>query len=55
VRSLDDQLLEGVVVNAERRNVPALVEISAPLKPSSFRSTLAMPAAIAAASDSAGC
>ena len=34
-------------MSAERRNVPAVVETAAPVKASSFRSTLAVPAAIA--------
>jgi site-specific recombinase XerD len=40
-------------VSAERRNVSAVVETAAPVKPSSFRSTLAVPAAIARVGDHA--
>jgi site-specific recombinase XerD len=40
-------------VNAERRNVPAVVEAAAPVKPSALRSTLVVPAAIAHAGDHA--
>jgi len=40
-------------VSGERRNVPAVVETAAPVKASSFRSTLAVPAAIADAGDHA--
>ena len=44
--------LWGVVVSAERRNLPAVVEAAAPVTPS-FRSMLAVPAAIADAGDHA--
>jgi site-specific recombinase XerD len=40
-------------VSAERRNLPAVVEAAAPVKASSLRSTLAVPAAIAGAGDHA--
>jgi hypothetical protein len=39
--------LSGVGVSAERRNVPAVVEGSAPVKAAALRSTLAVPAVIA--------
>jgi hypothetical protein len=40
-------------VSAERRNVPAVIEAAAPVKTSSLRSTLAIPAAIADAGEHA--
>ena len=40
-------------MSAERRNVPAVVETAAPVKASSLRSTLAVPAVIADAGDHA--
>ena len=40
-------------MSAERRNVPAVVEVAAPAKSSALRSTLAVPAAIANAGDHA--
>jgi integrase/recombinase XerD len=40
-------------VSAERRNVPAVIEASAPVKASTLRTTLAVPAAIADAGDHA--
>jgi hypothetical protein len=40
-------------VSAERRNVPAVVEAATPVKASSLRSTLVVPAAIASAGDHA--
>jgi site-specific recombinase XerD len=40
-------------VSAERRNLPAVVEAATPVKASSLRSTLAVPAAIAGAGDHA--
>ena len=40
-------------MSAERRNVPAIIETAAPVKASSLRSTLAIPAAIADAGEHA--
>ena len=40
-------------MSAERRNVPAVIEAAAPVKTSSLRSTLAVPAVIAGAGDHA--
>jgi hypothetical protein len=40
-------------VSSKRRNVPAVIEAAAPVKPSALRSTLAVPAAIADAGDQA--
>ncbi len=42
-------------MSAERRNLPAVVEDATPVKASSLRSSLAVPAAIASAGDHAAC